>query len=138
MLKYFALTAVLLQIQIGSVYANTSDINKELKDEQSYQLNFQKLKQGKPSSQAKVYYSQAKNKYQNKDYEGAILDLTQAIKIDPNYADAYGFRGMSRSKLGDEQGAILDFNQAANFFLQQGNMKNYLEVLENIKRIQGR
>jgi tetratricopeptide (TPR) repeat protein len=73
----------------GSASANNSDIYKGLKDEQSYQLNFQKLKQGKPSSQAKVYYSQAENKYQNKDYEGAILDLTQAIKIDPNYADAY-------------------------------------------------
>ena len=84
MLKYFALTAVLLQIQIGSVYASNSDIHKGLKDEQSYQLNFQKLKQGKTSSQVKVYYSQAQNKSRNKDYKGAIRDYTQAIKTDCN------------------------------------------------------
>ncbi|MBE9255857.1 tetratricopeptide repeat protein [Dolichospermum sp. LEGE 00246] len=36
----------------------------------------------------------------------------QAIKINPNDSFAYKQRGISRSNLGDEQGAILDFNQA--------------------------
>ncbi|MDD1414125.1 hypothetical protein MEN41_05485 [Dolichospermum sp. ST_con] len=104
MLKYFVLAVVLLQIQVGSAYANNSDINKGLKDEQSYQLNFQKLKQGKPSSQAELYYNS----------------------------------GNARYELGDKQGAIDDYTLAANFFLQQGDMENYLKVLQNISRIQGR
>jgi tetratricopeptide (TPR) repeat protein len=36
----------------------------------------------------------------------------QAIKIDPNYVNAYNNRGVARSKLGDKQGAIEDYTQA--------------------------
>ncbi|MBO1063133.1 MAG: tetratricopeptide repeat protein, partial [Aphanizomenon flos-aquae CP01] len=35
-----------------------------------------------------------------------------AIKINPNYADAYYNRGIVRNELGDKQGAIDDYNQA--------------------------
>jgi tetratricopeptide (TPR) repeat protein len=145
MLKYFALTAVLLQIQIGSVYANNSDIHKGLKDEQSYQLNFQKLKQGKISSQAKFYYSQAQNKYLNKDYKGAILNYTQAIKINPNYADAYTGRGLAYRSLQDYQKAILDCTQAikinpnyADAYRDRGSvfvlLKNYQKGMNDLNQ----
>ena len=112
MLKYFALAVVLLQIQVGSAYANNSDINKGLKDEQSYQLNFQKLKQGKPSSPAEIYYNRGNARYKLGDKQGAIQDYNQAIKINPNEAKAYYGRGNVRSDLGDKQGAIQDYNQA--------------------------
>ena len=145
MLKYFALTAVLLQIQIGSVYASNSDIHKGLKDEQSYQLNFQKLKQGKISSQAKFYYSQARDKSLNKDYKGAILDYTQAIKIDPNYADAYRGRGLTYYHLDDYQKAILDYTQAikinpnyADAYRDRGFiyylLKNYQKAMNDLNQ----
>lgn len=73
-------------------------------------------------------------------HEIAIAEYTQAIKIDPSYAEAYYNRGKSRYKLGDKQGAMSDYNQAANFFLEQGDMENYLQVLQDISeiRIQGR
>ncbi|MBE9234116.1 tetratricopeptide repeat protein [Cuspidothrix issatschenkoi LEGE 03284] len=49
------------------------------------------------------------------DNQGAIDDLNQAIKINPNFALAYYGRGFVRSQLGDKQGAIDDFNQAIKF-----------------------
>ena len=41
---------------------------------------------------------------------GAIADYTKAIKLNPNYADAYYNRGVAKSNLQDYDGAIADFN----------------------------
>ncbi|MFM6045103.1 MAG: tetratricopeptide repeat protein [Dolichospermum sp.] len=155
MLKYFSLTAVLLYIQVGSVYANNIKmftgtasnihIDTEVKDEQRYQLSFQKIKQEKISSQAKVYYSQARNKSLNKNYKGAIFDYTQAIKIDPNYADAYRGRGTAYFVLNDYQKAIFDYTQAikidpnyADAYTGRGSayvlLKNYQKAMNDLNQ----
>ena len=46
------------------------------------------------------------------DRKGAIADYTEAIRIDPNYFQAYYQRGMSKRMLEDYQGAINDFLEA--------------------------
>jgi len=43
-----------------------------------------------------------------KEKKEAILDYTKAIEINPNDADAYYNRGISKAKSGDREGAILD------------------------------
>jgi Flp pilus assembly protein TadD len=45
------------------------------------------------------------------DYELAIENFTEAIKLDPNFATAYNNRGMMYSKKGDYNRAIADFSQ---------------------------
>ncbi|MFM6254977.1 MAG: tetratricopeptide repeat protein [Dolichospermum sp.] len=42
-------------------------------------------------------------------------DFNQAIKFNPNDADAYYNRGNVRNELGDKQGAIDDYTQAIKF-----------------------
>ncbi|WP_084386904.1 tetratricopeptide repeat protein [Anabaena sp. CA = ATCC 33047] len=61
---------------------------------------------------ADTYYQEGLEKYNNKDFHGAIEDYTQAIKINPNYAEAYKNRGNVHYALGDKQAAIEDYNQA--------------------------
>ena len=54
------------------------------------------------------------------DYKAAIADQNKAIRLRPDYADAYENRGQDRQALGDTKGAIADYQQAAQLFEQQG------------------
>jgi tetratricopeptide (TPR) repeat protein len=46
------------------------------------------------------------------DFKGAIADYDKAIEINPNYGEAYGYRGYAKVNLNNYQGAIADFNKA--------------------------
>ncbi|MEH2195733.1 MAG: tetratricopeptide repeat protein [Nostoc sp.] len=61
---------------------------------------------------AENFFNRGNDKREKKDYQGAIEDYSQTIKINPNYVDAYNYRGVARSALGDNKGAIEDYNQA--------------------------
>ncbi|GCL37175.1 TPR repeat-containing protein [Sphaerospermopsis reniformis] len=58
------------------------------------------------------YFALGLDKQNKGDNRGAIVAYTEAIKINPNYAQAYIGRGNARNDLGDKQGAIDDYNQA--------------------------
>ena len=62
------------------------------------------------------------------DSSRAVANLTEALKINPNYAEAYLNRGLARSDLGDSQGAVADFQKAADLFWQQGKWEAYQYV----------
>ncbi|MTJ21615.1 tetratricopeptide repeat protein, partial [Dolichospermum sp. UHCC 0352] len=64
------------------------------------------------SPRAALYANRGFAKSNLGDKQGAINDFTQAIKIDPNYAQAYINWGVYKFALGDKQGAINDFTQA--------------------------
>ena len=54
----------------------------------------------------------AQEKYEAKDYHGALTDCDEALRLQPDYAEAYNGRGAVKRALGDEQGALLDFSKA--------------------------
>ncbi|MBD2138227.1 tetratricopeptide repeat protein [Anabaena sp. FACHB-1237] len=73
-----------------------------------------------------VFYSNRGNvRNQLGDKQGAIDDYNQAIKFNPNLAQAYNNRGVVRKKLEDKQGAIEDYNQAIKI------NPNFTEVYNN-------
>jgi tetratricopeptide (TPR) repeat protein len=57
-------------------------------------------------------------------YDQAIADYTQAIRIAPNYVDAYNQRGSAYINKGDEDRAIADFTQVIR--LDPNNALAYL------------
>ena len=50
--------------------------------------------------------------YAKGDYDTAIADLTQAVKLDPDYADAFQSRASAYSDKGDHAHAIDDYDQS--------------------------
>ncbi len=81
------------------------------------------------------YFLSAYQKYENKDYQGALADYNRAIAINPDDADAYYNRGiLKESKLNDPRGALADFNRAitinpdyANAYYNRGILQERLD-----------
>ena len=69
------------------------------------------VKNGSPKT-ADAYYNRGVSKSDLNDYNGAIVDYTKSIEIDPNYADAYLNRGNSKFALKDHNGAIADYTKS--------------------------
>ncbi len=85
------------------------------------------------ASKADDFYIKANEKYDQKDYRGAIADYSEAIRLNPNYAEAYLNRGDTHYDLGDKQGALADYNAAlninpnyANAYIGRGNVRDDL------------
>lgn len=57
------------------------------------------------------FFKNGSAKYQLKDYDGAILDLNRAIKLNPDYTEAYYFRAICEVKLDELDEALKDFNK---------------------------
>ncbi len=86
---------------------------------QDVESNFAKLIQSKgqlpvneiPRS-SEFYYQQGLSEYKNKDYNKAITDYSEAIRLNPSYTLAYNNRGKAYSALKQYDKAISDCNDA--------------------------
>jgi len=87
---------------------------------------------------AEEYYNRAYSAYENGDYDLAIEASSAAIKLKPDFAAAYNWRGSSHDKKGDYEAASIDYTSAishhpndfqyrferANIFFAAGNLKS--------------
>jgi tetratricopeptide (TPR) repeat protein len=63
---------------------------------------------------AKPFFNRAAEESDKQDFVAAFNDLSEAIKIDPDYAGAYCMRAVARTESGDTNGTMSDFNEAIN------------------------
>ncbi len=68
---------------------------------------------GKLAYYVEIYNNRGLKKLGLKDYEGAIQDFTEAIRLDP-YSDEnlYYNRGLAKEELKDHEGAYKDYSKA--------------------------
>jgi len=83
---------------------------------------------------ANAYIESGNNKYDNDDFEGAIVKYSKAIKLEPNNAYAYVLRGRAQMELYNYDEALIDFNKSISlnandpfFYFQRGKLKYYTE-----------
>jgi len=79
---------------------------------------------------AEVCFKKGKEKFENKDYRGAIEDFSKVIEIDPNSAASHYFRAASKSNLEDYSGAEEDYTKTIStisdnpdIFWERGNVR---------------
>lgn len=73
------------------------------------------LSRGGPATARKraiVHTNRSNGYYNNKEYDLAIRDCDEAIRIDPNYALAYVHRGFALAAKGDYDKAVQDYDSA--------------------------
>lgn len=58
------------------------------------------------------HWNRAITRYDLGDRAGAMVDINQALAINPNYAAAYNMRGIIRMDQGKQEAALADFGQA--------------------------
>ena len=61
---------------------------------------------------ALAYFNRARNYDDQKDYERAIADYSEAIRFDPKFASAFFYRGMAYADVGNRDRAIADYSEA--------------------------
>ncbi|MEO1186255.1 MAG: tetratricopeptide repeat-containing serine protease family protein, partial [Cyanobacteria bacterium J06636_27] len=89
-------------------------INTFVKNSNQLVANTRPIKPAVVSTKLKAedFLARAVNKRKERNYQGAISDLSQAINLNSQYAEAYYLRGISYSNAGNPQKALPDVNQA--------------------------
>jgi tetratricopeptide (TPR) repeat protein len=80
---------------------------------------------------AEAYLNRGMAHYQLFHFKTAIADFTQAISIDPDCAEAYLNRGISRTDLGELAG-LDDLSHSKQLFTINGNNPAMLEKISNL------
>jgi tetratricopeptide (TPR) repeat protein len=97
-------------------------------------------------TEANIHLSKGNDKFERKDYQGAIAEYDQAVEIVPYLADAYYNRSTIKATLNDREGAIEDLSWAIavkpNHFrayydrailqYEGGNRRSALEDLDRV------
>src|SRR5262245_57505145 len=58
------------------------------------------------------WYEKGLSAFDNRNYREAIGYFTEAIRLNPQYQNAYIYRGVAKYNLGDKRGAIEDYSRA--------------------------
>jgi len=58
------------------------------------------------------YYNRGNTKASNSNFQEAVIDYTEAIRLNPELQEAYSNRGNAKNALGDFTGAISDYTEA--------------------------
>ena len=70
------------------------------------------LTQENQSVSAETHFYRGNEKYLMRSYEDAITAYNEAIRLQPDFANAYVNRGLAKEKLGQYESAIMDYSSA--------------------------
>jgi tetratricopeptide (TPR) repeat protein len=77
-----------------------------------------------PEPSTQIHFESGNTYISKGDYDNAIAEYTQAIRINPNYAVAITGRGFSYLRNGDNDSAIDDYSQGIRLYLSWSHAYN--------------
>lgn len=83
----------------------------------------------------RAYYSRGCLHRQQEHYLAAIQDFDRALQLNPGIPEAYRDRALAYYNTGNAQQAVIDLQQAAQDFLQQGKTTAYQQALSLMQQI---
>ncbi|KAF3889500.1 MULTISPECIES: tetratricopeptide repeat protein [Nostocales] len=76
-----------------------------------------------------IFYQRGEEKAKKGDYQGAIAEFNQFLRLNPRGFKAYYGRGLARQKLGDKKGAMADFDLYLQFHPNDSEAHYYRGLL---------
>ena len=67
-----------------------------------------------------------------KDYQGSLLDLNKAIDLDPNFGEAYAYRGITIVYLGNKSKVCFDFKKAQALGIERLLISPRYSAIKNV------
>ena len=114
----------------GVIYPDILSLTRQTASQQQTQQAQSQQKPQQPPQQtqtAQQRYDKGVGFYNNKNYDSAITEFTEAIRLAPNNANYYAWRGAAYYEKGDNDRTISDYNEAirlgptASSYIYRGN-----------------
>jgi tetratricopeptide (TPR) repeat protein len=139
--KHFILVAVLFGVLFSGAkgatlkddFAKAYDLIEAGEVEQAL-TSFDKIVTANPK-EPEVYLRRGKLRSLLGNFDGAIKDYTEVIKLEPRNEAAWNGRILAYSKNGDDEKALQDCNQLINFEKLPANFCSRAIVLKNLGRL---
>lgn len=119
--------SIALDPQYAEAYYNRGYAKSQLKDYQWAIADFnQAIKFGSKlgSYIDWAFYERGNCKAQLKDFRGAKLDFSKAIELEPDFSEAYNYRGVVKIFLGEKNSGCLDLSKAG----ESGDLDAYKTI----------
>src|SRR3989338_5651 len=105
--RVFVFLSVFMSVMVCTAYASTSPQTMIYKADKALEQD---------PNDAKAHYNRGTAHYNLGDYETAVSDLTQSIRLESNAADAYFNRGLALRHQKKLNEAIRDFSKAIELY----------------------
>jgi len=130
--RFSLLLACLVSVTLIGCRSETNSLSQSSASEQVQSLSPEE------EEQVDTLVAKGNQKLADGEYQAAIAEFNQALAIDETNAEAFGYRGVARSRLEDYQGALGDYNQALaldseayEFYYNRGITQTHLKDYES-------